>query len=50
MEKYPASSPYVFFAGNPVKYIDPNGRQVVGVHGTWSDNKTWEGKFFILCA
>ena len=26
MEKYPNSSPYVFCAGNPVKYIDPNGK------------------------
>ena len=26
MEKYLNSSPYVFCAGNPVKYIDPNGK------------------------
>jgi len=29
MEKYSASSPYVFCAGNPVKYIDPNGKNVL---------------------
>ncbi len=26
MEKYPASSPYVFCAGNPVKFVDVDGR------------------------
>jgi RHS repeat-associated protein len=28
MEKYPAFSPYVFCAGNPVKLVDPDGRKV----------------------
>jgi len=26
-EKYPDMSPYVYCAGNPVKFIDPNGRE-----------------------
>lgn len=26
-ERYPDMSPYVYCAGNPVKFIDPNGRE-----------------------
>ena len=39
MEKYPNSSPYVFCAGNPVKYIDPDGRKITFV-GAEKDKET----------
>ena len=37
-------NPYIYCYNNSVKYLDPNGEQVVAVHGTWSDNNTWEDK------
>ncbi len=30
-EKYPGVSPYVYCAGNPVKYVDPDGRDAIYV-------------------
>ncbi|MCL2652030.1 MAG: hypothetical protein FWD60_13545 [Candidatus Azobacteroides sp.] len=36
-EKYPWISPYAFCMNNPVRYIDPNGREVV-ISGTLSDD------------
>lgn len=30
-EKYPNISPYAYVANNPIIYIDPDGRQIVGV-------------------
>jgi RHS repeat-associated protein len=38
---YPSIAPYVFVANNPLIYIDPDGKDIIPVHGTWSNNKTW---------
>ena len=40
--EYFSISPYAWCAGNPVKFVDPDGRQVFGVHGTFSNNTTWK--------
>ena len=41
-EKYPNIGSYVYCANNPVKYVDPDGRVIIPVHGTWSNNTTWK--------
>jgi RHS repeat-associated protein len=55
VEKYPNMGGYVYCANNPVKFIDPDGKVIVPVHGTWSNKNTWKdlagianacGKFF----
>ena len=33
---------YSYCYGNPIKFSDPNGKQVVAVHGTWSNSDTWK--------
>ncbi len=38
---YPNISPYAYVANNPINAIDPDGRDIIPVHGTWSNNKTW---------
>jgi RHS repeat-associated protein len=40
--KYPNLSTYSYVAGNPLSFIDPDGRIIVPVHGTWSDRGTWK--------
>ena len=35
---------YMYCYQNPVKLSDPDGRQVIAVHGTFSTNKTWQNK------
>ena len=37
-------NPYIYCYNSPIKYLDPNGEQVVAVHGTWSNNKTWKDR------
>ncbi|MDR6969255.1 RHS repeat-associated protein [Flavobacterium arsenatis] len=41
-EKYPSIGPYVYVASNPINAIDPDGKQIFPIHGTWSDNSTWK--------
>jgi len=40
-DKYPEFSAYVFSGNNPVLYVDPDGRDIIPVHGTWSNPNTW---------
>ncbi|MBT0813141.1 hypothetical protein KIH41_17770 [Litoribacter ruber] len=39
---YPSLSGYSGFANNPLIYIDPDGRDIILVHGTWTSSATWE--------
>ena len=39
---YPHLSPYVYVANNPLISIDPDGRDIWFVHGTYSNAETWE--------
>ena len=41
-EKYYDISPYVYCANNPINAVDPDGKVVIPVHGTWTSSKTWE--------
>ncbi|MDR2122355.1 MAG: RHS repeat-associated core domain-containing protein [Flavobacteriaceae bacterium] len=41
-KKYPDVSPYVYCLNNPVNAIDQDGGDVIPVHGTWSNKKTWQ--------
>lgn len=41
-EKYPNISPYTYVANNPINAIDPDGKQIFPLHGTWSDLSTWK--------
>ncbi|GAB4380237.1 MAG: hypothetical protein Kow0075_11410 [Salibacteraceae bacterium] len=38
---YPSLSDYSAFGNSPIIIIDPDGRDIIPVHGTWSDNTTW---------
>ncbi len=37
-------SPYVYCANNPINASDKDGRWTYFIHGTWSDNSTWQGR------
>jgi len=36
--------PYVYTGNNPVMLVDPDGRTIIPVHGTWSNQGTWQNK------
>ena len=36
------NNPYIYCYQSPVKLFDPNGKQVIAVHGTFSNAETWE--------
>ncbi|HBV17308.1 RHS repeat domain-containing protein [Chryseobacterium carnipullorum] len=38
------NNPYIYTYNSPIAWIDPNGKQVFAVHGTWSDPSTWKNK------
>ena len=38
------NSVYSYCYNNPVKLYEPNGKQAVAIHGTWSDQNTWQDK------
>jgi pimeloyl-ACP methyl ester carboxylesterase len=40
--KYPSMSSFVFTGNNPINAIDPDGRDIIPVHGTWSNLRTWK--------
>src|SRR5690625_3213593 len=39
--KYPGISTYAFVANSPMMFVDPDGREIIPVHGTWSGIETW---------
>ena len=47
-EKYYSSSPYGFCAGNPLRYVDPDGREVKGI--TKQDAQNFRDDIYIVLA
>lgn len=41
-ENYYNISSYAYVANNPIGNIDPDGRDIIPVHGTWSNWETWK--------
>jgi RHS repeat-associated protein len=41
-DRYASLSGYSAFANNPINVIDPDGRDIIPVHGTWSVIATWK--------
>ena len=44
-DKYPSLSPYAYCAWNPIKMVDPEGREALKECGWWKDKKTNEMKW-----
>ena len=43
-DKYPGVSPYVYCANNPVRLVDPNGREI-GDYYNWQGKRLgWDGQ------
>ncbi len=42
-DKYPGLSPFIFSLNNPIKYLDPNGKEVIKAHE--EDKKNAESKY-----
>ena len=49
-EKYPNVGGFVYCIGSPLKFIDPDGKIVIPIHGTWSAPSTWKNLKGILHA
>ncbi len=43
-DKYPSMSPYTYCADNPVKLVDPNGREIGGYFDWYGKYLGWDGK------
>ena len=44
-DKYPSISPYAYCAWNPVKLVDPDGREIGDYYNTNGEYLGWDGKY-----
>ena len=48
-EQYPHLSPYAYCAGNPVRYVDPDGRKILYKDMSEEDEKSWRKYLDNIC-